>query len=94
MAFPVTKSPSIFDTTPIAADDPILARPVSKLPLDWIAEAARTVTAFPGVSGIQKYRREVVTLRLTVVEFDQLMALRAEVRTNEVVHTAVELHRS
>ena len=91
---PPGTSPTIFDTTPIAADDPILARPVSKLPLDWIAEAARTITAYPEVSGIQQFRRHVVALRLTVLEYDQLMALRAELRANEVAHAPATLHRS
>ncbi len=87
-------TPSIFETTPIAPDDPLLTRPVSPLPLDAIADAARIVTAYPTVEAIQKFRRHVVSLRITPGEYDELVLLRATIRAGEIVHAPARLHAS
>ena len=89
-----SNSPTIFETTPIAPDDPLLQRPVSSLPLEAIANAARIVTAYPTVEAIQKYRRHVVSLRLTPEEYDELALLRATIRAGEIVHAPPGLHSS
>lgn len=89
-----SNSPTIFETTPIAPDDPLLKRPVSPLPLEAIVNAARIVTAYPTVEPIQKYRRHVVSLRLTPEEYDELVMIRATIRAGEIVHAPANLHSS
>jgi hypothetical protein len=94
MTPPAATPPTIFQTTRIAPDDPLLERPVTKLSLDLIVEAARIVTEHPTVAGIQKFRQHVVSLRITPEEFEEMLNFRATVRMAEIAHAPASVYRS
>ncbi len=87
-------SPTIFDTTHVAPDEPLLQRPFSPLPLDLLVEAARIVTAYPNVPAIQRYRMHVVTLRIAAAELEQLLESRANLRAKELANAPAHMHAS
>lgn len=94
MTLPAANGPTIFETTPIAPDDPLLKRPISKLPLEFIVHAARIVTDYPDVPEIQQYRRHVVTLRITAEEFSELVELNAAMCAAKIARAPERIYDS
>ncbi len=86
--------PTIFDTTYVPTDHPVFARPYSSLPLEALVEAARIVTAYPGSPEVQKFLTQVVTLRITPEEYDELQSVRATIRLSEIANAPEQLHQS
>ena len=85
---------TLFDQTPVSRDDPLWARPLSNVPVEDLVEAARIVTAHPGVPQVQEYRRHVATLRITLAEYETLRQLHLDLEARAIALTPGKLHRS
>ncbi|HVU33332.1 MAG TPA: hypothetical protein VHE61_07850 [Opitutaceae bacterium] len=94
MSPPDHNAPTIFETTRVAPNDPVLLRPLSRLSLQSLVAAAQIVTNYPHVPAIQKFRPQVATLRLTPDEFEELSSCHARARAREIAGAPPHLHES